>query len=103
MKTKQITLTISLHDFTVIQSIAVAERRTTTDVIRNLLEDIAENRIEIEPEEPKEKHATAVRVSEALKEKVGVFQKRTGLSIDKAIHIALERTQPELFAAGSTE
>ena len=101
----QITANLTPHDFTVIQALAVAERRKTTDVIRNLLDDISSRKIEIEapPKPEKEKlHSTAVRVDDRLNTQISDFKEDTGLSVDKALHLALDkiqRTQPELFAA----
>ena len=104
MKT-QLTVNLRSNDLTAIQEIAVAERRKHTDVIRNILEDVVEGRLSVEEVvEPKEKaHVTGIRMDAALKEKIARFKERTGLSADKAIHLALQvihQTLPQKAIAG---
>ena len=104
MKT-QLTVNLRYNDLTAIQEIAVAERRRRTDVIRNILEDVVEGRLPVEDVvEPKEKaHVTGIRMDTALKEKIARFKERTGLSADKAIHLALQvmhQTLPQKALAG---
>ena len=92
MKT-QITVNLRPNDLTVIQEIALTERRRHTDVIRNLLEDIVDGRLSVEvPPEPKEKlHVTGIRMDEGLKARIAQFKERTGMSADKALHLALAK------------
>ena len=100
MKT-QLTINLQPDDLSTVQALALTERRKPMDVVRNLLEDIVEGRVTLEiPEERKEKvSVTSVRMDAEFKEKLRKFKEDTGLSVDKALHLALAklRTAQELM------
>ena len=88
--THQFTLRISEEDLKVITSIAESERRRQTDVIRNLLEDLADDKVEIEQPDTGKKVMTAVRVTEQFKAKIETMKERRGLSVERALHLVVQ-------------
>lgn len=94
--TEQIPVRISEEDLKVITSIAESERRRQTDVIRNLLEDLADNKIAIEQPDTGKKVMTAVRVTEQFKAKIEAMKERRGLSVERALHLAIQSIRAEM-------
>jgi len=88
--TEQIPVRISEEDLKVITSIAESERRRQTDVIRNLLEDLADDKIEIEQPDTSRKVITNVRVTEQFKAKIENMKERRGISVERALHLVVQ-------------
>ena len=89
----QIPLALLPNDFTTIQAMAVAERRKPTEVMRNLLEDVMDGKVDLSEPAPKKesRHATAIRVDEAFKVRFDKFKEDHGLSAEKVLHLALAK------------
>lgn len=88
----QVTVNFLPDDFAVIEEIASKERRKPADVIRNLIEDIANGTLKI-PQETKvkvKKHGTTVRMDEALRSKVDAMKEREEKSLDKIVHLVVQ-------------
>jgi len=88
--TEQIPVRISEEDLKVITSLATSERRRQTDVIKNLLEDLADDKIEIEQPDTSRKVTTAIRVTEQFKAKIENMKERRGISVERALHLIIQ-------------
>ena len=88
--TEQLTVRISEEDLKVINSIAESDRRRKTDVIRNMLEDLADDKLEIEQPDTGRKVMTAIRVTEQYKAKIENMKERRGISVERALHLVVQ-------------
>ena len=91
MKKSPIPLNIEINDYATIQNLAASDRRKVSDIMRNLLEDVADGKVSLQlPEAVKiERHQTAVRVDDRLRAKIDDLKARTGLSVDRIMHLAI--------------
>ncbi|SBT06752.1 hypothetical protein ACCAA_350124 [Candidatus Accumulibacter aalborgensis] len=88
-------LKLPTTDFEIIEAIAKEERRRPSDVIRNVIEDVVEGKIHIEPKEEPDNKRTNVRVDGYTIKKVNAFKKATGMTLDQILHLALMNLRSE--------
>lgn len=91
MKSHQIPVNLTPEDAERVTQLAKSERRTQSDMLRIILEDVCDGKIEVAPE-PKvraSRKTTSTRCSDELKQKLEALKQKTGMSIDKVIHVAL--------------
>ena len=98
--TEQLTVRISEEDLKVINSIAESDRRRKTDVIRNLLEDLADDKIAIEQADTGKKVMTAIRVTEQFKAKIESMKERRGISVERAMHLIVQSIRAKVLQEG---
>ena len=92
------------NDLSTIQEMALAERRNTSDVIRNLFEDVMDGKIPLEvPIDNKAKrHSTAINVDNKFKSRFDQFKEEKHLSADKILHLALQNFSQKAIAGEVT-
>lgn len=89
---KKMTKTLAVHllseDFETFNREATRDRRKVADVIRNVLEDMADGKITVYPH-PKQKprENTTIRVSEDLLKKIEELKERANMSTDKLLQM----------------
>ena len=95
VKSHQIPVNLTPEDAERVTQLAKSERRTQSDMLRIILEDVCDGKIEVTPE-PKvraSRKTTSTRCSDKLRQKLESLKQKTGMSIDKVIHAALTQLQ----------